>query len=106
MIIIVNGSSSAGKTSIIKAMQTLYDKPLLHTGVDRFWAMIPDQYKESGSKAEEGYLFSETLDSQSRPVVFVHSGPFATYMDETKSQVIKLLALRGHHVAVDEIFTR
>ena len=103
MIIIINGCSSAGKTSIIKAMQNLYSKPLLHAGVDRFWAMIPDQYKEYGVKAHEGYLFSDTVDSDNNPVVHIQSGPLADQIDYTMPQVIKCLADCGHDIAVDAI---
>src|SRR5438445_10332694 len=104
MIVIVNGCSSAGKTSIIKEMQNLYDKPLLHTGLDRFWAMIPDQYKEYGSKAYEGYLFSQTTSNDNNPIVHVKKGPFGKQIAATMPQVIKCFANCGHDVEVDEIF--
>ncbi len=103
MIIILDGSSSAGKTSIIKELQNIYDKPLLHAGIDRFWAMIPDQYKENGSKAHEGYLFSSTVDTHNNPIIHVQKGPFAHQIDNTLPQVIKTLADCGHDVAVDTI---
>jgi len=105
MVIIINGCASAGKTSIIKEMQRLYDKPLLHCGIDRFWAMIPDQYKEYGSKAHEGYLFSQTADNDNNPMVRVEKGPFGKQIAATMPQVIKCFADCGHDVAVDEIFT-
>jgi chloramphenicol 3-O phosphotransferase len=104
MIVIINGCASAGKTSIIKEMQKLYDKPLLHVGIDRFWAMIPDQYKEYGSKAHEGYLFSQTVDSDNSPIVHVKKGPFGEQISATMPQVIKCFADGGYDVAVDEIF--
>lgn len=103
MIIILDGSSSAGKTSIIKELQNISDKPLLHTGVDRFWAMIPDQYKENGSKAHEGYLFSSTVDRDNNPIIHVQKGPFAHQIDDTLPRVIKTLADCGHDIAVDTI---
>jgi len=105
MIIIINGPPSAGKTSIIKEMQKLYDKPLLHVGIDRFWAMIPDQYKEFGTKASEGYSFIQTIDHDNNPIVHVKSGPFAQQIDHTMTQVIKCMADCGHDVAVDAILT-
>lgn len=106
MIIILNGCASAGKTSIIKEMQKLYDKPLLHVGIDRFWAMIPDQYKEFGEKAAEGYFFSQTIDgSVNSPIVHVKRGPFGEQISATMPRVIKCFADCDHDVAVDEIFT-
>ena len=105
MIIIINGAPSAGKTSIIKEMQKIYPQPLLHMGIDRFWAMIPDQYKEFGEKASEGYSFVRTVDGGNNPIIHVRSGPFAQQIDNTMAHVVKCLADCGHDVAVDEILT-
>jgi chloramphenicol 3-O phosphotransferase len=105
MIIIINGCASAGKTSIIKEMQKLCNKPLLHVGIDRFWAMIPDQYKEYGSKAGEGYFFLRTVDDNNNPIVHVKKGPFGEQISTTIPQVIKCFADCGNDVAVDTIFT-
>jgi len=104
MIIILNGCSSAGKTSIIKEMQNLYDTPLLHMGLDRFWAMVPAQYKEYGIKADEGYSFSKAYDSNHNPIIHIQGGPLVTQIDHTMPQVVHTLADCGHDVAVDEIF--
>lgn len=104
MIILLNGCSSVGKSSIIKEMQNLYDTPLLHMGLDRFWAMVPAQYKEYGSKADEGYSFSKVCDSDNNPVIHVQGGALARQIDNTMPQVVRLLADCGHDLAVDEIF--
>jgi chloramphenicol 3-O phosphotransferase len=104
MIIILNGCSSAGKTSIIKEMQNFYDTPLFHMGLDRFWAMVPAQYKEYGIKAYEGYSFSKTYDSNHNPIIHIQGGSLATQIDYTMPQVIRTLADCGHDMAIDEIF--
>lgn len=104
MIILLNGCSSVGKSSIIKEMQSLYDTPLLHMGLDRFWAMVPAQYKEYGAKAHEGYSFSKIYDSDNNPVIHVQGGSLARQIDNTMPQVVRLLADCGHDIAVDEIF--
>lgn len=36
-------------------MQNLHNKPLLHAGIDRFWAMIPDQYIRIRAKGRKGF---------------------------------------------------
>src|SRR5579871_2470948 len=105
MIIIINGAPSAGKTSIIKCLQDLHNKPLLHAGIDRFWAMIPDQYKENGAKAQEGYLFSQTCDTHNNPIVQIKRGPFAQQFDHTMSHIINCFADYGHDVVVDTIMS-
>lgn len=41
-IIILNGTSSAGKSSIAKALQRAIPKPFLHFQTDAFWDMLPE----------------------------------------------------------------
>ncbi|MEM7018968.1 MAG: chloramphenicol phosphotransferase [Pseudomonadota bacterium] len=43
-IIILNGTSSAGKTSIAKALQDVMDEVYIETGLDRFIWMMPSRY--------------------------------------------------------------
>lgn len=43
-ILILNGASSSGKTSIIKALQNMLDAPYLHAGLDKFLFMLPSRY--------------------------------------------------------------
>jgi len=106
MIIILNGCGSAGKTSIAKELQKLHNKPLLHTGIDHFWKMIPDQYKEFGAKASEGYSFVQGIDEHNNPIITIETGPFADRMDETMPYVVKCLAEHGNDIVVDEVFQR
>jgi chloramphenicol 3-O phosphotransferase len=73
-IIIINGSSSAGKTSIIKHMQQISTTPLLTIGIDLLWEMIPPQYTNTGLKAQEGFLFVETKDDSGRPLITIKLG--------------------------------
>lgn len=43
-LILLNGTSSAGKTSIVKCLQQKLQKPYLDMGLDKFLYMLPDQY--------------------------------------------------------------
>ncbi len=43
-IIVINGASSSGKTSIVQALQDRLDAPYLDMGVDRFLFMMPKRY--------------------------------------------------------------
>jgi len=45
-IIILNGTSSSGKSSILKALQEILDEPYLDAGIDKFIWMLPDRYLE------------------------------------------------------------
>jgi chloramphenicol 3-O phosphotransferase len=43
-IIILNGTSSSGKTSIVKALQDSLEEPYLDMGIDKFIWMLPSRY--------------------------------------------------------------
>jgi chloramphenicol 3-O phosphotransferase len=43
-IVLLNGTSSAGKTSIARALQDIMDEPWLHTGIDEYAPHIPAKF--------------------------------------------------------------
>ena len=43
-IILLNGASSSGKTSILKVLQETLDEPYLEAGLDKFIWMLPSRY--------------------------------------------------------------
>lgn len=43
-IILVNGTSSSGKTSIVRALQDVLEEPFLDAGIDKFIWMLPRRY--------------------------------------------------------------
>ena len=43
-IIILNGTSSAGKTSLVLALQKILPEPFLDSGIDKFIWMLPERY--------------------------------------------------------------
>lgn len=60
-IILLNGTSSAGKSTIAKQLQAILPQPYLHTGLDHFLAAVSWPrlfvYSDSGSSTEtEGWL--------------------------------------------------
>ncbi len=61
-IILLNGTSSAGKTTIAKALQQVMEAPYLHVPVDSFGAMAPGPEKlgEPGSRLWQS-VFNQML---------------------------------------------
>jgi chloramphenicol 3-O phosphotransferase len=45
-IVFLNGASSSGKTSILRALQDLLEEPYLEAGIDKFIFMLPERYLE------------------------------------------------------------
>ncbi len=44
IIIVLNGASSSGKSSLIKELQTTLPEPYLNAGLDKFLWMLPSRY--------------------------------------------------------------
>ncbi len=45
-IILINGTSSSGKTSLVHALQDLLPEPFVEAGIDKFIFMLPERYLE------------------------------------------------------------
>ena len=45
-IILLNGTSSSGKTSLLRALQETLPEPYLEAGIDKFIWMLPERYLE------------------------------------------------------------
>ena len=43
-IVLLNGTSSAGKSSIARALQELMERPYVHTGIDHFLQRVPGKF--------------------------------------------------------------
>jgi chloramphenicol 3-O-phosphotransferase len=44
VILLLNGASNSGKTSLVRALQEALDLPLLDAGIDKFLWMLPKRY--------------------------------------------------------------
>lgn len=101
-IIFLNGCSSAGKTSIARAIQHLSDSPWLLIGVDAFIDMMPEKYTAFGPKADEGFKFIAGENSRG-PTIEVKSGEFGRSFFETAPSVAQVFADRGFNTIIDEV---
>ncbi|WP_421781863.1 chloramphenicol phosphotransferase CPT family protein [Kiloniella litopenaei] len=77
-VIILNGTSSAGKTTLAKEIQARFKSVYLHCSSDMFWNMTPRRIPASSISFPNLKL--------------------------AMAQSIKSLALTGHNVVVDTIF--
>jgi chloramphenicol 3-O phosphotransferase len=86
-IILLNGTSSAGKTTLAKALQKFMDVPYLHVPIDSFEDMIPgsDKFGEPGSGSWQP-IFNRVISG------FHHS--------------LAALASRGSNLIVDHLLVQ
>jgi chloramphenicol 3-O phosphotransferase len=58
-VILLNGTSSSGKTTIARAFQRLAPDPWLRLGIDSFWGAVDERWMEFGERASEGFRWAD-----------------------------------------------
>lgn len=89
-IIILNGASSSGKTTVLRALQGLFEEPYLDAGVDRFLWMLPKRYLDRP-------LWDEVLG------LATHSGRIGHHLISGMHHAMAALARAGNHVLADHV---
>ncbi len=90
-IIFINGTSSSGKTSLLKALQVKLTEPYLDMGIDRFIWMLPKRYLDRP-------LWDDVLGKA------VQSGPLGLILFSGMHHAIAAAAKRGLNVIADHVF--
>lgn len=90
-VIILNGASSAGKTSLLRAIQTVMERPFLDAGLDRFIGMMPERYVEMPTWRE---MFGRMY----------RAGPLGNRLVKGMHQAVASLAVTGWNVVADHVF--
>ena len=104
-IIILNGTSSSGKSTIAKELQNILAGYTLHTGIDHFVQMLPKDFlvlsDGTNPAAVEGLLWV-TADAGKRVTEF-RLGPKAILFKESMYRSAKAMASTGFNVIVDDV---
>lgn len=90
-VIFINGTSSSGKTTLVKALQKRLTEPFLDMGIDRFIWMLPSRYLDRP-------LWDEVLGKA------VRSGPLGLVLFSGMHHAIAAAAKRGLNVIADHVF--
>lgn len=90
-IIILNGASSSGKTSILTELQEILPEPYLNAGVDKFIWMLPKRYLDRP-------LWEEVLGLANR------AGATGRRLFSGMHRAIADLAECGNNVIADHVF--
>jgi len=89
-VIVLNGASSAGKTSLLSAVQTALPAPYLDAGLDKFLWMLPVRFRRTP-------LWDEVLGKAAEP------GPFGHQLVRGMHLAIGSLARSGNNVVADHV---
>lgn len=89
-IILLNGTSSSGKTSILQALQDILEEPYLNAGIDKFIWMLPKRYLEKP-------LWDDVLGLADQ------GGATGHLLFHGMHQAIAALSRAGNHVLADHV---
>ncbi len=98
-IILLNGASSSGKTSIIRALQPILDEPYLEAGIDKFLFMLPNDYLMKAHLWHQVIGYEQGDNGELLPKVGNHGHQLMRGMH----RAIAALAQTGNHVIADHV---
>lgn len=106
-IILLNGSSSAGKTTLARAIQVARAEPWFHLALDQFRDGMPPAYRglnsPPGSPGHRG-LNVVPVEQQRRRVTAIRFGDVGRRMLQGMHRAIAAFAAAGNDVIVDDLF--
>jgi chloramphenicol 3-O phosphotransferase len=90
-ILLLNGTTSSGKSSILGHLQTMLDGPFLDAGIDKFIFMLPERY------LSERELWDTVLGHAA------YAGPLGRRLFSGMHHAIAALARAGNHILADHV---
>lgn len=104
-IIYLNGPSSAGKSTLARALQEKLEKPFLIIGIDQLIAMMPDKLNDwhHDTKAP-GFSWQPEKDDRGATVSYrIDIGPFGKRLVAALKDMALALATSGHYLIIDDV---
>src|SRR5262245_28199659 len=98
-ILLLNGTSSAGKTSIAVRLQRILPEPYVLFGADVLGAICPPAYN-NGDRAAEGVALV-LLAAAGEPTTAMVAGPYGQLLVAGFHRAVAALARQGLGVIVD-----
>ncbi len=105
-VILLNGTSSAGKTTLARALQHVLSEPFQHIALDQFRDGLPDRYR--GMNAPDQTPGARGLnvvpvDVRGERVTAIQFGDVGESMLRGMRRAIAAFAREGNNVIVDDI---
>ncbi len=102
-LILINGGSSAGKSSTCRVFQGLTDEPYVHLGIDQFWYAIPPKQLQIAN-AEPRYYRTQTYYENDKPYFQIMPGPLLDEVIYGSYKAIASYLELGINVISDQLF--
>lgn len=104
-VVLLNGTSSVGKTSLTRELQEALPVPYLRVALDHLFDMVPDPWGggRGGPRSVEGFRYQEDRDEAGRPVLTIRYGEVGRRMLWAFHRTVGTLVAEGCHVIVDVV---
>lgn len=102
-LIILNGGSSAGKTSLAQAFQDVAGECWLHLGIDVFWLALPPEQLDLARVRPEYYTWDSALEDDGLEYFTVHPGPLLDRAMHARHHAIRAYLDNGMNVIADDV---
>jgi chloramphenicol 3-O phosphotransferase len=102
VIILLNGASSCGKSSIAKELQLVFDDLFLGMSVDKFMSMVPSTHQGLGAKAAPMWSWKKGFDDYGE-LMTLQVGPRGNSYILGMYECIGIMAERGFNIIVDDV---
>jgi chloramphenicol 3-O phosphotransferase len=105
-VIFLNGTSSAGKTTLAQAIQEESRRPYLLAGIDSFFAMVPEKWGggRAGPLSRDGFYYDESeVDHDGSPLTVIRYGDTGQRMLRAMHASIASLTVAGNNLIIDEM---
>ena len=107
IIIFLNGTSSAGKTTIALALQELFEEPFQHLALDQFRDGMPAKFRglnsPAGTPGEKGLNVVPVNVTGNKPYTEIRFGEAGIKLLKGMRRAIRALAIEGNNIIIDDI---
>ena len=109
-IIILNGASSSGKTTLAQKLQQVLPEPYLHIALDQYRDALPAKYRGLNAPADttgsEGINVVPSLSEQGKPRSPVEFGSYFDRVLASMRRSVAMMSEDGLNVVVDDLLLK
>jgi chloramphenicol 3-O phosphotransferase len=104
-IILLIGTSSAGKTTVGRALQRHFAEHYLLVGLDDLFRMVAPQWGggEGGPLSREGFRYNASVDADGKPMTTIEYGPVGKRALRGFHRAVATLAVERNDIIIDEM---
>ena len=105
-VIFLNGTSSAGKTTLARAIQDESDTPFVYWGIDTLFSLVPPNWGggRDGPLSRDGFWYDRTGgDADGHPSVVIRYGEVGRRMLRSAQIAAAAFAHGGDDLVIDEL---